>query len=214
MLFKSQLNNATQTFFRNQPAWVLTFRDDEGYECIGKERTEAGPTTTCYLSPLEASIEAVYLGKYYRRHRVNFACEFDIGAYLDGRGKSLVAAMCIGWPAHEGRLLLHPDGRPGRSCRLMRQPLGVPPAFEVDEATLAAYHRFRNCAGLFASEETARAVCAWPLTRLHHVATKAVASIATQRMADHWKVATQLAMFDPEGMQWRFVPNSFGDQAL
>jgi hypothetical protein len=153
-------------FFRRLPAWALTFIDEEGFECIGKERTEAGPTTTCYQSPLDASIEAVYLGKFYRPHRVNVACEFDIGAFLDERGHSLVAAMHIGWPAHDGRLLLHPDGRLGRTCRLMRQSLGVPPTFEIDGPTLDAYHCWRERAGLFAWAETVRDVRAWPLTWL------------------------------------------------
>jgi hypothetical protein len=214
MSFKPGQKETMSGFFRNQPTWLLTFRNAEGFECIGKERTEAGPTTTCYLSPLDAAIEAAYLGKYYRRHRVNFASEFDIGAFLDERGRLLVAAMHMGWPAHEGRLLVHPDGRLGRSCRLMWQPLGVPPSFEVDEATLAAYHGYREQAGLFAWAETVREARAWPLTRLHHVATKAVAAMQTQRVADHWKTATQLAAFDPEFGQWHFVPFSSSDKAL
>jgi hypothetical protein len=201
-------------FFRRLPAWALTFIDEEGFECIGKERTEAGPTTTCYQSPLDASIEAVYLGKFYRPHRVNVACEFDIGAFLDERGHSLVAAMHIGWPAHDGRLLLHPDGRLGRTCRLMRQSLGVPPTFEIDGPTLDAYHCWRERAGLFAWAETVRDVRAWPLTWLHHVATKAVAMIQTQRVSDHWKNATQLAIFDPEFGQWHFVPFPSSDKGL
>lgn len=179
-----------------------------------KERTEVGPTTTGYVSPLDAAIEAVYLSKYYRRHRVNVACEFDIGAYLDDHGRELVAAMHIGWPAHKGRLLLHPEGGLRHSCRLNWKPLGVLPTFEVDDVTLAIYHGWRERAGLFAWAKTVREARAWPLTRLHHVATKAVDMMQTQRMADHWRTATQLAMFDPEFSQWHFVPVSSSDKAL
>lgn len=214
MPFGPRQNDVAPPLFRRLPAWVLTFRDGEGFECIGKERTEAGLTTTCYQSPLDAAIEAVYLGKYHRRHRVNAASEFDIGAYLEEGGRSLVAAMHIGWPAHEGRLLLHPDGRLGRTCRLMRQPLGVPPTFEIDGPTLGVYGGWRERAGLFAWAETAQDVRAWPLTRLHHVATKAVALIQTQHMNDHWKNATQLAIFDPEFGQWHFMPFESSDKAL
>ncbi|RDK03187.1 hypothetical protein [Paraburkholderia lacunae] len=169
---------------------------------------------SCYLSPLDAAIEAACLTKAGRPHRSMAASALDLGAFLGERDSELVAAMHVGWPAHNGVLLRHSDGRPGRCCRLMRQPLGIPTTFEVDARTLAAYSASRERAGLFAWAETVREVRTWPATRIRHVATKAVAAITSRCEADHWKTATQLAAFDPEFGQWHFVPFSSGGEAL
>lgn len=214
MSFRPEQNDAAQGFFKSLPAWVLTFRDEEGFECIGKESTQAGLAASCYLSPLDAAIEAAQLTKAGRPHHVMAASAFDLGAFLDERGSELVVAVHVGWPAHNGVLLRHPDGRPGRCCKLLRQALGIPPTFEADAGTLAPYGRFREQAGLFAWTETLCEVRKWPATRLRHVATKAVAAITSRCEANHWKTATQLAAFDPEFGQWHFVPFSSGGEAL
>ncbi len=157
--------NITKPFLCTLPAWVLTFRDKDGYTCIGKQRTEAGLVLTCYLSPLDAAIEAAWLTRTGLPHDVMPASEVNLGMFLTGDASELVAAIHIGWPARDGHVLMHASGRPGRICRLMRQPFSMPPPaprFDLDELTLASVGYQHEKAGLFAWRESMRDVSAWP----------------------------------------------------
>ncbi|SEB00754.1 hypothetical protein [Paraburkholderia sartisoli] len=204
MTSSTQRESNAQSFFSVVPAYILLFKDENGDWCVDTERTGLGRAVTCFLSPFDAVIEAAHYTRHGWPHQVMAASQFEEGLFREHDGHGLIADIHLGWPAIDGRILARPGGAFGRCCQVMHHWALDRSGFEVDEIMLAEYTRFRELAGLYAWQETARNIPNWTGLRRQVIAEQAMDSLELTHGDP--KDCRQLALFDPEFQQWHFVP--------
>jgi hypothetical protein len=195
------------SFFCRLPAYVVIHEGDDGDVRVAGEQTEQGRAVLCFLSPIDAMIEAAHYTSLGPSHRVMVASEVDRRLFRDTDGRGLIAEIHLGWPSLNGRILLRQCGILGRCTRTMHHWSRDPVTFEVDPIALANFAQYRELAGLFAWRETHTNLLTWSDMRLQKVVARATESmeLLRARPSDYSKCA-QIALFDPEFEQWHIVP--------
>ncbi|KWW33344.1 hypothetical protein ACUXAV_006558 [Cupriavidus metallidurans] len=198
-----QAPSSPRPFFSELPAYVLTYLDEAGDRCIASESATDGRAVLCFLSPVDALIEVVQLGRIGRQFQVLPAPLVPPDAFLDRDGRGLMIDLHLGWPVANGKLLLRPGGAMARYSREMHHWSRAPLRVEFDETVLAEVARLHERAGPFAWREALDHVRNWKPDRLCRAATRALASIEMAR-ADLF-ACRNVAMSDPEMEQWHVV---------
>ncbi|RAR64044.1 hypothetical protein C7401_105313 [Paraburkholderia unamae] len=191
-------------FFISPPAWVLVHEDANGKLRVATESYDEGRAVLCFLSPLDAMIEAARFAHLGQTYRVTPAARLDGGHFRDADGRGLVACIHAGWPTQDGRILLRPGGALGRHGTTLHIWANDPPWFEVDPETLAMLDGLHEQAGLFAWRETHHAIGGWDAVRLSEAASLALRTMAGAVVADP-TTCDGIALFDPEFGQWHCV---------
>jgi hypothetical protein len=195
------------SFFCRLPAYVVIHEDDDGGLCAVAEQTDQGRAILCFLSPIDAMIEAARYTSLGPPHRVMVASEIDPRLFRDADGRGLIAQIHLGWPSLDGRIVLRQSGIFGRCTRLMHHWSRDPLTFEVDPFALANFAQFRELAGLFAWRETHTNLLTWSDIRLQKVVARATESMELLRVDPcEYAKCMQVALFDPEFEQWHIVP--------
>jgi hypothetical protein len=194
----------TVPFFVSPPAWALVNEAATGELRVATESDDDGRAILCFLSPLDALIEAARFSQLGQAYHVMPAAQLDCGLFQDADGRGLLACVHLGWPTHHGRILTRPGGAFGRYARTVHIWANDPPWFEVDPATLAALDDLHERAGLFAWRETHRAIREWDWARLHEAAGLAIHT-APVMIVDGASTCDGVGLFDPEFGQWHIV---------
>jgi hypothetical protein len=197
-----------QTYFRTLPAYVVVYEDEDGDLCATLEETEVGSAVMCFLSPIDAMIEAARYTSLGKPRHVMVASQLDPSVFRDSDGRGLIAEIHLGWPSLNGRILVRSSGIFGRWTRTMHYWARAPLAFEVDPIVLADFARLRELAGLFAWRETYTNVLTWSDARLRKVVERATESMELLRGHPSDYSNCELALFDPEFEQWHLVSYS------
>lgn len=196
-------SDAAQPFFAEMPAYVLMGVDRAGQRRVARERTASGLAVACFLSPVDALIEAERFRQMGLCYRVTTAVSLPQDTFKDADGRGLIADVHLGWPVLNRCLLTRPSGALGGYARVMHHWAREPLSFEFDEQVLAEVGRPHEWAGLFAWRETLDDMRAWSALRLMRVAQRALASIELTQID---ATCYQVALFDPEAERWHFVP--------
>ncbi|MGV2290598.1 hypothetical protein AAHK20_17925 [Trinickia sp. YCB016] len=167
-----------------------------------------GRAIRCFLSPIDARIEAIWQLKPGRRFYVMRASNIDCRWFHEGSGRWRVAHLHLAWSAYRGRLLTRLNGMPRMWGRIqITSASDEPHRFEVDEGTLLELDKLHESAGLFAWRETLEALSTWDEDRCTRAAENAVSSLWMETgMQD--VTSRHLAMFNPESERWHFVERS------
>ena len=134
-------------FFVSPPAWVLVNEVATGEPRVATESDDEGRAVLCFLSPLDALIEAARFSQLGEVYHVMPAAQLGGGLFQDADGRGLVACVHLGGPTRGGRILTRPGGAFGRYARTVHIWADDPPWFEVDPATLAAARRAARARG-------------------------------------------------------------------
>jgi hypothetical protein len=165
-----------------------------------------GRVIRCFVSPLDALIEATCLTKSGQRFSVIDASSISRDAIQDDRGNRLHACIHHGWIGRGGVIPLRPGSEPAAYGELIKQrPRGRLIRFELDSDALATLDRVHEQAGLFAWRETVRDVARWDPDRLRDTARFALETMPTGVRTDTGP-EEQYALFDPEFIQCHIVP--------
>ncbi|MFM0340904.1 hypothetical protein [Paraburkholderia fungorum] len=178
--------------------FVIVSRGGSGtYQLVINDLPHGARAVRCFLSPLDALIEASCLANSGRDYEVVTASAIDRSAICDDRGQRLFACFHQAWIGRQGRILLRTNGLPVADCRLIRRP---PPGellrFELDADTLEALDEVRQLAGLFAWLETVQDLARWTNARLQGAVQRALRTMPTVERPDTG--SEQFVMFDPE----------------
>ncbi|WP_322104741.1 hypothetical protein [Paraburkholderia sp. J41] len=191
-------------FFVSPPAWVLAHEPAPGALRIATESADEGRAVLCFLSPLDALIEAARLAQLGQAYHVMPAAQLDGSLFRDADGRGLVACIHAGWPTYAGRILLRLGGALGRYGQTIHIWANDPPWFEVDPATVEMIDHLHEQAGLFAWRETHRAIHEWSGARMSKAVGQALRSAPVAVVADASK-CDGIGLFDPEFGQWHVV---------
>ncbi|MCG5077530.1 hypothetical protein [Paraburkholderia tagetis] len=191
-------------FFSEIPAFVLA-GPDGGQLQVAASRTKAGPAVSCFLSPLHAMLELMYWACRGRQYEIHHASLIDPKVFINADRTALVAELRIGWPAHDGKIVMQSGESTATCAKLMvhSAEFGPPPFFELDAETLDQVERMHERAGMFAWRETYPDMLQWEQARLNWAVKRAV---ETMEIGSADKMdCTKAALFDPEFGQWHFV---------
>jgi hypothetical protein len=142
------LHPDTVPFFVSPPAWVLVNEASTGELRVATESDDEGRAILCFLSPLDALIEAARFTQLAQVYHVMLAAHLDGTLFRDPDERGLV-----GWPTQGGRILLRPGGALGRYARTIHIWADDPPWFEADPATIEMIDGLLERAGLFVWRE-------------------------------------------------------------
>lgn len=173
---------------------------------ISCESTENGDAISTFLSPLDAMIDAVYCTKPGETFHVIPASRFDPGEFIRNCGGMLRIVVHLGWAAHDRKLVLRHRGTPASAAEEASFPVNNTSRVEitVPQDILAAIDRLHEHAGLFDYREPHGQIMHWDEQRRHQAVAKAIHSIPDT--VPSGSECTQIALYDPEGEQWHFVP--------
>jgi hypothetical protein len=191
-------------FFVSPPAWVLVHEPALGELRVATESADEGRAILCFLSPLDALIEAARFAQLGLAYHVMPAAQLDSRCFRDADGRGLVTSIHAGWPTQGGRILLRPGGALGRYAQTIHIWADDPPWFEVDPATLEMIDGLHERAGLFAWRETHQAIHEWDGARLYETVRRALHAAPVTTIADT-STYDGVGLFDPEFGQWHFV---------
>jgi hypothetical protein len=194
----------TVPFFVSPPAWVLVNEAATGELRVATESDDERRAILCFLSPLNALVEAARFSQLGRAYHVMPAAQLDGELFQDADGRGLLACVHLGWPTQDGRILLRSGGAFGRYARTVHVWANDPAWFEVDPATLAALDDLHERAGLFAWRETYHAIRKWDWARLYETAGLAIHT-APVTTVDDASISDGVGLFDPEFGQWHVV---------
>jgi hypothetical protein len=189
--------------FSKFETFVLVRHHEDGRQTISADKTDFGMAAACYLSPMDAAIDALVGSR--SEMEVRSATSINCQMFRNAEGKALVADIRLGWPVIDGKIALRPDNTLGTYSRALYAESPGLSMLEVNDSVLAEADWLHEQAGLFAWRETCKGLRSWPQTRFAKVALDAVRSIQTCRSSDCSQVR-QIALFDPEFERWHFVP--------
>lgn len=197
-------------FFTSPGAFVIGIKGADNKIRVVGENTAQGPAVRCYLSPVNALIDASYSSRAGEQHQILCAGMLNPKVFRDADGRGLIADIHLGWAAHDGRIALRADGVPAGSGWAMHHWAREPASFDVDTHVLQACERLHERAGLYAWRETFIDVLRWEPSRLGRVAFSGLSLMKTTSMDA--EACEQVALFDPEFGQWHFVPRAVTDK--
>jgi hypothetical protein len=194
--------NRLAPFFVSPPAWVLVHEGAGGELHVATESDDEGRAILCFLSPLDALIEAARFTQLGQAYHVMLAACLDGCLFRDATGAGWLRAFT-------------PDGRPrtdafccaqaGRwAASPGRYTADGPPWFEVDPATIEMIDGLHERAGLFAWRETHSAIYELDAARLREAAGLALRTASVTVVADTSN-CDGVGLFDPEFGQWHCV---------
>lgn len=205
MIFEGKFRHPDAVpFFVSPPAWVLVHEGVSGELRVATEILDEGRAILCFLSPLDALIEAARFAQLGSLYHVMPAAQLDGGLFRDADGRGLVACIHTGWPTQGERIVLRPGGALARYARTIHIWANDPPWFEVDPATMEMFDELHERAGLFAWRETYSSVCGWDEARLREAASLALRTAAIAVVPDP-STCDGIGLFDPEFRQWHCV---------
>jgi hypothetical protein len=177
------------------------------------ENTESGKAIAAFLSPFDALLSAAYFSEPGKIYHVISAHMFDPTEHIDDQGGRLVINVHVGWAAHESQLLLRNRGQLASYHTVQEQSVSPEDMhhieFVVARETLDDLHHFYELAGLFAYREIFASAITWNEQRRHRAVAKAIQTVpGTVRDVED---CDQLALYDPEGERWHFVPSTLPD---
>ena len=163
--------------------------------------------TTRYLSPLNATIEAMYwVVAQRKRYEVQQAGLVPPNVFVNSDRTALVAELRLGWPALDGKIVLESDGNTAAYAALMihSTSFGLPAFFELDPETLGLIDQLHERAGMVAWRDTYCDMLGWDDAHMEWAVARAIDSmeVSMANLAD----CRQAALFDPDFGQWHFVP--------
>ncbi|WP_343653997.1 hypothetical protein [Herbaspirillum sp.] len=159
-----------------------------------------------YLSPFDACIDAAWNALAAERYEVLAASAFRPDELLTQYREQLPYCLHVAWCAHDGRLLVRPDGgllrlSLARSARVSALIDAIHLAIEMP--VLESCQQLWEQAGLFAHEESHAQVLACHAAERHRQALRAIERIPGTATPDH--PVNQLALYDVESAHWHFV---------
>jgi hypothetical protein len=174
------------------------------------ENTESGKAIAAFLSPFDALLSAAYISEPGKIFHVIPGHMFGPTEHIDDHEGRLVINLHVGWAAHDGQLLLRHGGQLASYHTVQEQSVSPENRhhieFVVERETLDDLHHFYELAGLFAYRETFTSVRTWNEQQVHRAVAKAIQTIpGTVRDVED---CNQLALYDPEGERWHFVPST------
>lgn len=190
-------------FFCSPPAWVLARVDVPGLSMV-RERTDHGGAVLCFLSLLDAMIEVEHAARVGRELRILRASNVEGTLFRDLDGQGLLASLHVAWLASGPKILARPSGVLARFTTDLHEWAGDPVFFEVPPDTLDVFNDTYELAGLFAWRETNQMVQRWDEARLRDAAKRALNTV--QVTGGQSEDCNGLALFNPESMEWHFVP--------
>jgi hypothetical protein len=202
-------------FFNDPPVYVVLLGTGPDGSCeFAIENTPECDAILCFLSPVDAAIEGMLRAKPGLGYEVRSALHIPERYFLTTDGGDLLLMLHLAWIALDGRMLLRPSGMPGRLWRplLKDARAGMPVRFEVDACSLDEADYLYECAGLYAWEDTHK--------RLSGQADQAdqAAKFALRIGQPMHKPPgldgseCELALFDPDGRQWHFLPQEVSQE--
>ncbi len=191
-------------FFVSPPAWVLVHQPAPGELRIATESADEGRAILCFLSPLDALIEATRFAQLGSVYYVMPAAQLDGSCFRDADGRGLVACIHAGWPTQGGRIVLRAGGALGRYTQTIHIWADDPPWFEIDPATVEMIDELHEQAGLFAWRETHSAICGWNEAPLREAASLALHTAPFTTVADT-SICDGVGLFETEFGQWHIV---------
>jgi len=187
--------------------FIITSKDEKaGTVTIHCDNMAAGGTTIrCFLSPLDAMIEASRLAKPGEPLSVISVREIDRAAAKEPHPVFPIGCVHMAWLARQGRLLVRPIGTPEAlaepfRCQSCRGRL----RFEVARSTLDEIDTIYQRAGLYAWREAAANIRRWSEAERQEAVRIALRDMPV--MQQDGTSYDQYALFDPEFRQWHFVP--------
>jgi hypothetical protein len=164
-----------------------------------------------FISPVDAVMESLWLPLKPGTVEVVSSCFPFVQSFIKAH-KSLSPTLHLAWQARARKLLRSSDGRllpvthgiilePGES--------NITPS----KASLIAFDLIREMAGLYAWRESAREFFRWEPQRQAQAMQRGRETVKAGIMGGSTEF-DQLAVFDPEFMQWHFVPVADIAQAL
>ncbi len=200
-------------YFREPPVYVVLIETGPDGSCeFAVERTHNCEAILGFLSPVDAMMEGILRAKSGLRYWVRSARELERHYFLT-LDQRLTLMLHLSWLALDRRLLIRPSGLPGRLCRPVSRDAsqGMPLRFEVDADSLDQVDWLYEQAGMFAWEEAHQD---------YNLGDKqvAIAGVLTSRATTVPHVGgagvdLALALFDPEGLQWHFLPQAVSQES-
>jgi hypothetical protein len=114
-------------FFVSPPAWVLVNEAATGELRVATESDDEGRAILCFLSPLDALIEAARFAQLGQAYHVMLAACLDGSLFRDADGRGLVACIHAGWPTKADAFCCVQAGRWAASPGRYTYRLTIPP---------------------------------------------------------------------------------------
>lgn len=190
--------NALQTY-------IIVSEDKSGESRLRIDDTPRARVIRCFVSPLDAMIEAMCLARSGELFSVMNISAISRDALRSDLGNRLHACVHYAWLGRGGVIPLRPGSEPAACGELIKRwPRGRLIRFELDSGTLKELDRVYEQAGLFAWRDTVRDIAHWDPDKLRDTARFALDTMPTgaHTNAD----VDQYAVFDPGFRQWHFVP--------
>lgn len=159
-----------------------------------------------YLSPFEASLDALWLGLSPEAYRVLPASAFSPDELIARHHGYLPYCLHVAWGAHDGCLAVRAQGGPVRlsSAKVARVSERIDTiTLDIGLADLECAARLWECAGLFARCETDARLLRLSPSERHRHAARAIDRVPAT--AAPGQEINQLALYDAEAAQWHFI---------
>jgi hypothetical protein len=173
---------------------------------IADDLPDGGKALRCFLSPVDALIDA-YFERSGQHREVKAVAAMRRDAFNGIDSKQVTTCVHLAWEGKDGHTALRSNGRPIAHAQLIRQRVshGII-EFEPMAETLEVFDQMYQRAGLFAWRETLADIRRWDQARMDETVRHA---LRTMPAGKHETTGDrQLMLFDPEFRQWHFVPFS------
>jgi hypothetical protein len=152
-----------------------------------------------FVSPADAAMDGLVL--------IGGSGSMTIAAVDGAQGpeKNLRPCLHLAWQARGGRLMRDRDGMLLPVLYEMPRGHGKSINIKPSQKGLLAFGMIREMAGLYAWKETARAFFQWPHNRQLEAIQRGMETVRAG-ITDESGRFSEFALFDPERMQWHFVP--------
>jgi hypothetical protein len=206
---KNTQPDAVRRYFSKFLLLVLARPTIDGQFDVSGDMAADGRTIGCYLNPVTAWVDATQFAKAGQSgYQLKSVGSFDRRLFYNANTRCLMADVRTCWAVHNRKIILRPDLGLVSITKPIRLPVPhgaeLPASFEVDQDAFKWLDDIHERAGLFAWRETVRAVGSWEAARVASAAECALATIEVT-VCDA-SLCDELALFDPEGGQWHFVP--------
>ncbi|BEV16054.1 hypothetical protein HBDW_28420 [Herbaspirillum sp. DW155] len=159
-----------------------------------------------YLSPFEASLDALWLGLTPQDYQVLPAAAFSPDELIARHHGYLPYCLHMAWGAHDGCLAVRAQGGPVRlsSTKVARVSERIDTiTLDIGLADLECAARLWECAGLFARCETEARLLRLSPSERHRHAARAIDRVPAT--AASGQEINQLALYDADAAQWHFI---------
>jgi hypothetical protein len=193
-------------FFLDPAVYVVLLGTGPDGSCgLAADSSSSWTAVLGFLSPVDAHIEGILRAKPGLGYEVRQACRVPEQHFRAENGEWSLS-LHLSWVALDGRMLLSPGGEePCRLSRLVSKEAGeeAPIFFEVDAVALDDADYLYECAGLYAWEHTHKHP-PLPVERAAQYALREGHPMRLPLDADRSRL--ELALFDPEGRNWHYLP--------